>query len=196
MSIEESPPPDFSADQLHIRIGMQTLARRLHEFAEEVHMKWICAVCVAAAAVACGGASESHNSSQAGGAARAGIADPANQPKVTLNGCLQNADRAETAGTTGTAGRGSSGGAADQMAAGKGSPGERFTLTNATSSSGASDPSAGSYILEGNLEALRGSVNRHVRLTGTLDATAANTAGPQRVRVDSVEPVGERCTER
>lgn len=159
-------------------------------------MKWMCAVCLATFAAACGGASESHNSSQSGATARAGIADPANQPKVTLNGCLQNADRPETTGTTGTAGGGSAGGAADQMAAGKGSPGERFTLTNAKSSSAESDPSAGSYILEGNLEALRGNVNRPVRLTGTLDATAANSAGPQRVRVDSVEPTGETCAGR
>jgi hypothetical protein len=159
-------------------------------------MKGICTICVAALAVSCGGASESHNSSQAGATARAGIAEPGNQPKVTLTGCLQNADRPQTTGTTGSAGQGSAGNASDQMAAGKGSPGERFTLTNATSSTGSSDPSAGSYVLEGNMEALRGNVNRQVRLTGTLDATASNTAGPQRVRVDAVEALGGNCGQR
>jgi hypothetical protein len=158
-------------------------------------MRQICAVCVATLAVACGpGATESHNSSQSGATARAGIANPENQPKVTLTGCLVDADRPETTGTTGRAGAGSAGNAADQMAAGKGSPGERFTLTYATSTSGPSDPSAGSYLLDGNMEALRGNVNRQVRLTGTLDATYGNS--PQRVRVDSVEPVAERCTQR
>jgi hypothetical protein len=156
-------------------------------------MKNICAICAAALTMACG-ATESHNSSQSGGAARAGIADPANQPKVTLTGCLQNANRPETAGTTGSAGGGSAAGAADQMAAGKGAFGERFTLTNATSASGATDPSAGSYLLDGNIEALRGNVNRQVRLTGTLDANYANS--PQRVRVDSVEALGESCAQR
>lgn len=160
-------------------------------------MKAILAVGCAALMFACGGASESHNSSQSGASARAGIAEPGNQPAVTLSGCLQDADRTDsrTAGTTGSAG-GSAGGAADQMAAGRGSPGERFTLTNATSASAASDPAAGSYILEGNLEALRGQVNKQVRVKGTLDATAQNTAGPQRVRVDSVEATADSCTQR
>jgi hypothetical protein len=158
-------------------------------------MKTFCAISFAALTIAACGGSESHNSSQAGATARAGIADPANQPNVTLSGCLRNADRPETAGTSGSTRSGSAGDAADQMAAGKGSPGERFTLTHASSGSAASDPSAGSYILEGNLEALRGNVNRQVRLTGTLDATAANTAGPQRVRVQSVEPVADSCAQ-
>ena len=41
--------------------------------------------------------------------------------------------------------------------------------------------------------ALRDHVNKQVRLTGTLDVTASNSAGPQRVRVDTVEPIGDRC---
>jgi hypothetical protein len=163
-------------------------------------MKAIGLVGVAVFAVACGG-SESHNSSQSGATARAGIANPGNQPKVTLNGCLRNADNPDPAdarptGSTGsTAGR-SAGGAADQMAAGRGSPGERYTLTHASSASGASDPAAASYVLDGNVEALRGHIDQQVRLTGTLDPAAANSAGPQRVRVESVEQTAERCSER
>jgi hypothetical protein len=158
-------------------------------------MKRVCAICFATLAVACGpGASESHSSSQSGATARAGIADPANQPKVTLIGCLQDADRPETTGTTGSAGAVSAGNALDQIAAGKGSPGERFTLTNATSIASPSEPSAGSYLLDGNIDALRSNVNRQVRLAGTLDATYGNS--PRRVRVESVEPVAERCTQR
>ena len=42
--------------------------------------------------------------------------------------------------------------------------------------------------------ALRRNVNRQVRLAGTLDATYGNS--PRRVRVESVEPVAERCTQR
>jgi hypothetical protein len=156
-------------------------------------VKRICTVWVAALSVACG-ASESHNSSQSGATARAGIAEPDNQPKVTLTGCLQNADKPNAVGTTGTDRRGSAGQAADQMAAGKGSPGERFTLTNAKALSGATDPSAGSYLLDGNLEALRGNLDRQVRVTGTLDAAYANS--PQRVRVDSVDALADSCTQR
>ena len=91
-------------------------------------MKRICAVCTAALAIACG-ASESHNSSQAGATARAGQAAPDNQPKVTLKGCLQNADRPQMVGTAGSDRRGSAGAASDQMAAGQGAPGERCRAT-------------------------------------------------------------------
>jgi hypothetical protein len=136
------------------------------------------------------GASESHNSSQSGATARAGVAEPDNQPKVTLRGCLQNADKPNAVGTTGARERGPAA-AADQMAAGRGSPGERFTLTEATRIAGPTDPSAGSYLLDGNLEALRAHVNREVRLTGTLDVRYANS--PQRIRVDSVEALRDSC---
>ena len=44
------------------------------------------------------------------------------------------------------------------------------------------------------MEDLRELANQQVRLTGTLDAAAANTAGPQRVRVDRVESIAARCT--
>src|SRR5690349_19989179 len=82
------------------------------------------------------GASQSHNSSQAGATDRAGCANPGNQPSVTLTGCLRNADRpeADPATPTGTLG-GSARSASDQMAAGNGAPGERYTLTNAKSES-------------------------------------------------------------
>jgi hypothetical protein len=153
-------------------------------------VRTISAVFAAALLAACG-ASESHNSSQSGATARAGIAQPDNQPKVTLRGCLQNADRPNAVGTTGSSERGPAA-AADQMAAGKGSPGERFTLTDAQTISGPTDPSAGSYLLDGNLAALRENVNREVRLTGTLDVGYANS--PQRIRVDSVEGLRESCT--
>ncbi len=98
---------------------------------------------MAALAIACGpGAQESHNSSQAGATARAGAADAGNQPTVTLVGCLQDVDQPdEPVGTIGTR-KGSAGSAADQRAAGAGSPGERFTLTNAKSESAESDPAA------------------------------------------------------
>src|SRR3954452_3155847 len=153
-------------------------------------MKWIC-VGMAVLAVACNSASESHNSSQSGASAHAGIANPGNQPTVTLSGCLQNADNPDTTPRpTGSAGRGSAGDAGDQKTAGRGSPGGGFTLTHARSASDASNPAAGSYILDGNLEALRGHVNEKVRVTGTLDAAASNTAGPQRVRVQAVESDG------
>jgi hypothetical protein len=157
-------------------------------------MKRIIIGATAVLAVACGpGAQESHNSSQAGATARAGEANAANQPRVTLVGCLQDVDQpGEPVGTIGTK-AGSSGSAADQRAAGAGSPGERFTLTNAKSESAASNPSAGSYILDGNLEDLRALTNQKVRLTGILDAAAANTAGPQRIRVNTVEGTGDRC---
>jgi hypothetical protein len=153
-------------------------------------MKWICAIGVATLAIACGG-SESHNSSQSGATAHAGIANPGSQPTVTLSGCLQNADD-PTAGPVamGSTGQGSAGNATDQRAAGRGSPGERFTLTHAKSLSEASNPAAGSYILDGNLETLRGHVHQQVRVVGKLDPAAANTAGPQRVRVETVEPNG------
>jgi hypothetical protein len=157
-------------------------------------MKPICAICTAALAISCG-ASESHNSSQSGATARTGQAEPNNQPKVTLKGCLQDADRPKTAGTAGSDGSGSAGAASDQMtAAGRGSPGERFTLTYATAVAGATDPSAGSYVLDGNLEALRANVNREVQLTGTLDAAYANN--PQRIRVDSIQALGGSCMQR
>lgn len=147
----------------------------------------------AALAVACGpGAGESHNSSQAGATARAGTANPDNQPRVTLTGCLVNADRpGET--PTGTTGGKSAGGARDQIAAGSGSLGERFTLVGATSATADSSPAAASYVLDGNMEALRGHQNQRVTVVGTLDATAANTAGPQRVRVETVDTVGPAC---
>ena len=155
-------------------------------------MKRIFVICTAALAISCG-ASESHNSSQSGATARTGQAEPNNQPRITLKGCLQDADRLKTVGTTGSDGRGSAGAASDQMAAGRGSPGERFTLTYATTIAGATDPSAGSYVLDGNLEALRANVNRAVQLTGTLDAAYANS--PQRVRVDSVQALGDSCAQ-
>ena len=159
-------------------------------------MRLICAAMLAALTAACGpGATDSHNSSQAGATPRGGAEQPAHEQAVMLTGCLQDADRndeAAAAGTSGSAGRrGSAGSATDQMAAGRGSPGERFTLTHARN--GAGGDVAGSYVLEGNLEALRGHVDREVRVKGTLDTGAANTAGPRRVRVDSVEPVGDRC---
>src|SRR4051812_26963101 len=107
------------------------MASGLHASSLEDCMKPICAVCTLVLALGCG-AGESHNSSQAGATERAGIANPGNQPTVTLSGCLQNADRpdASAAQPTGSAGQGSAGAAVDQMAAGRGSPGERFTLTN------------------------------------------------------------------
>ena len=156
-------------------------------------MKNILVMCTAALAIACG-ASESHNSSQAGATARAGQAEAGNQPKVTLKGCLQDADRPQSVGTAGSGARGSAGAAEDQMTAGKGTPGERFTLTNATALAGPTKPSAGSYLLDGNLEALRANVNREVQLSGTLDVGYANS--PQRVRVDSVQSVGGVCERR
>src|SRR5215218_6819577 len=146
------------------------MAKSLHAGNWGLRMRMICGTCAACAAalvMACG-ANESHNSSQSGATARAGMAEPGNQPKVTLSGCLQNADQPESVGTTGAAGRGSAGDARDQMTAGKGAPGERFTLTHAKKISGDTDPSAGSYLLDGNMEALRQNVNRQVRLTGTL----------------------------
>jgi len=157
-------------------------------------MKLICAIAVAALGIACGGASDSHNSSQAGATPRAGAEQAQHEQPVTLTGCLQNADRPDERSATGTSGStapGSRGGAPDQMAAGRGAEGERFTLTHATGASAAS--AAASFVLEGNLEALREHVNRQVRVSGTLDTGGANSAGPQRVRVDSVEPAGGSC---
>jgi len=147
-------------------------------------------------AIACGpGASQSHNSSQAGATDRAGVANAGNQPPVTLTGCLRNADRPEVdpATPTGTLGGGSARSASDQMAAGNGAPGERYTLTNAKSESAASSPTSASYILDGNMADLRAHVDEQVRVSGTLDATAANTAGPQRIRVASVDTIAESC---
>jgi hypothetical protein len=120
-----------------------------------------------------------------------GAANPRLQ--VTLVGCLQEVDRSgEPVGTIGSK-PGSAASASDQRAAGTGSPGERFTLTNARSESAESNPAAASYVLDGNMEDLRELANQQVRLTGTLDAIAANTAGPQRVRVDRVESIAARC---
>ena len=150
----------------------------------------------AALALACGpGAQQSHNSSQAGSTARAGEANASYQPNVTLLGCLIDADQMSTdpVGTIGSR-SGSAGSAANQRRAGAGSPGERFTLTNAKSESADSNPAAASYVLDGNMEELREFANLKVKLTGVLDATAANTAGPQRVRVSTVENVGGRCS--
>lgn len=154
-------------------------------------MKWtLWSLAAAALAVSCGGAQESHNSSQSGATAHAGLANPGDQPTVTLRGCLQNADDPNAAAVpTGSAGHGSAGDAVDQRAAGRGSPGERFTLTKATSGSAASDPAAGSYVLDGNVEALRQHLHQHVRVVGMLDAS--NTAGPQRIRVQSVADEGD-----
>jgi hypothetical protein len=141
---------------------------------------------------ACGGASDSHNSALAGAAGRAGGATGEHQRAVTLTGCLQNADRPDGDSPTGTSGSAASGSATatGQTAAGRGSPGERFTLTHVANGTAAGESA---YLLEGDLTALRAQVNRQVRVTGSLDVGAANTAGPQRVRVDAVEPVGTSC---
>jgi hypothetical protein len=158
-------------------------------------MRFLLFISIAAVA-ACGpGAGESHNSSQAGATAARDVARPELQPAVTLQGCLTNADRPSDSpadGTRGTGG-GSAAHATDQMAAGRGALGERFTLTKAKSESPDSNPSAGSYILDGNLPALRAHVGQQVRVQGALDAAAANTAGPQRIRVTSVDPLGTAC---
>jgi hypothetical protein len=158
-------------------------------------MRLICVVGIAALSFGCGGASDSHNSSLSGGAARAGVANGDHQRPVTLTGCLQNADRPDGADATGTSGSAPSGAgatASDQMAAGRNSPGERFTLTHVANADAAGAVAA-SYVLEGDLEALRGHVNREVRVTGSLDLGAANTAGPQRVRVESLDQVADAC---
>ena len=114
-----------------------------------------------------------------------------------MSGCLQNADKPDATASqpVGSAGNGSAGKAIDEMTAGRGSIGERFTLTHATSASAASDPTKGSYILEGNMEALRANVNRQVRVKGAVDdySTNSGSRGPQRVRVQSVESIGDRC---
>ena len=133
-------------------------------------MKLMCVIAIATLGAACGpGASDSHNSSQAGASPRGGVAEPNRQQPVTLTGCLQNADKpdATATGTTGSTARQRSAGA-DQLAAGKGSIGERFTLTGAKNESG-EGRAAASYILDGNVEALRGAVNRQVRVTGVLN---------------------------
>jgi hypothetical protein len=157
--------------------------------AERNAMKLIYAITLAGFAVACGpGASDSHNSSQSGAAVRGGVANEQRQQSVTLNGCLQNADKPDAAGTTtgtsGTAPQRAQG--SDQAAAGKGSIGERFTLT----SSGAP---ATSYILDGNVEALRANQDRQVRVTGMLDRGTYSPSESQRVRVESIEAVGGTC---
>jgi hypothetical protein len=159
-------------------------------------MKLFGLIGIAAIAVACGpGATQSHNSSQAGATDRAGVANPAGQPHVTLTGCLQNADKPEGE-PVGTAGGGSKRNAPDQMNAGAGSSGERFTLTHASSASAASNAAASSYILDGNIAALRAHIGEQVRVEGELDAAAANTAGPQRIRVASVQRVADTCAQR
>jgi hypothetical protein len=62
-------------------------------------------IAIAAGGVACGpGASDSHNSSQAGATARAGAATDNRQQPVTLTGCLQNADKPGATAPTGTSG--------------------------------------------------------------------------------------------
>jgi hypothetical protein len=160
-------------------------------------MKSIGTIVLLSATVACGGASQSHNSSQAGATEIHGDKVPDQRRSVTLTGCLQNADQPGTSATTGASARGGSAtDAADQMAAGQNSPGERYTLTNAASTSGATNPAAGSYVLDGNMPALRDHVNQQVRVTGTLDAGASNAAGPQRVRVSTVEGVAGNCASR
>lgn len=82
---------------------------------------------------------------------------------------------------------------ADQKAAGAGAIGERFTLTGATGGPATGSASANAYILDANLEALRGNVNRQVRVTGVLDRGTDSPSESQRVRVESVEPVGGSC---
>jgi hypothetical protein len=42
----------------------------------------------------------------------------------------------------------------------------------------------------------RAHVGRQVRVEGELDAAAANTAGPQRIRVVAVERVADTCAQR
>ena len=151
---------------------------------------------VVALSAGCGGASDSHNSSLAGASGREGGATAEHQRAVTLTGGLRNADRPDGDSATGTSGSPASGipTASGQTAAGRGSPGERFMLTHVASGAGTAESSA--YLLEGDLTALRAQVNRQVRVTGSLDLAAANTAGPQRVRVDAVEPVGATCGEQ
>jgi hypothetical protein len=156
-------------------------------------MKLICMAALAALGVACGpGASDSHNSSQAGASARAGVADANRQRPITLTGCLQNADQPDAAatGTSGSNAQQRSG--ADQLAAGKGSIGERFTLTGAKNEA-AKGSAASAYVLDGNVEALRGNLNRQVRVTGVLDRGTDSPGQSQRVRVDTVDPVGGAC---
>lgn len=157
--------------------------------------KTICAIGIATLAIGCG-ASESHNSSESGATKHAGLAERGAQA-VVLSGCLQNADKpdANAPQPVGSGGQGSAGKAVDELAAGRGSIGERYTLLHATSASAATDPSKGSYILEGNMEALRANVNKQVRVKGALDDYSANNGGGQRVRVESVETVSDRCTQ-
>jgi hypothetical protein len=160
-------------------------------------MKWIVIISLAGAAVACGGASESHNSSQSGASAHAGVANASNQSPVTLTGCLRNADTPDTAAprATGSSGTAPAGPAVDQQAAGRGSPGERFTLTGiaADKANGDTAAASASYVLDGNMEALRAHVNQQVRVTGALDTGYANNAGPKRVRVQTVERTASAC---
>jgi hypothetical protein len=154
-------------------------------------MKMFTLSLIAALMAACGRAPDAHGNTPPG----AQPGESGSHPKVTLVGCLQDVAQPTgvPTGTTGAA-SGSAGGASDQKAAGAGSPGERFTLTDARSESAASNPRGGSYVLDGNLEALRTHVNQQVRVSGELDATAANTAGPQRIRVMTVESAGGSCT--
>jgi hypothetical protein len=148
-------------------------------------MKLICVITLAMLPLACGrGATDSHNSDQSGAAARGGVAENQRQQPVTLTGCLQNADKPDAnAATTGTSGSAGQAPPADQAAAGKGSIGERFTLSSANG------PST-SYILDGNMPALRENENHEVRVTGVLDR---GTYSPQRVRVQTVESLSGSC---
>lgn len=157
-------------------------------------MKSICAIAFAVLAVACGGASDSHNSSQSGSSARSGAATTDRQQPVTLTGCLLNADKPD-AGIKGTSGSASAAKkeGRDQIAAGRGSIGERFVLTEASGTATASGATAHSYVLDGNVEALRGNLNQRVRVTGTLDRGTYSPGESQRVRVDSVEAAGGTC---
>jgi hypothetical protein len=160
-------------------------------------MKLRCLLGVVAFTVGCGGASDSHNSSLAGASGRASGAGAEHERAVTLTGCLQNADRPDGESATGTSGSAASGSATPtgQTAAGRGSPGERFTLTHVSGGAAAKD-AAPAYLLEGDLAALRAHVNHEVRVSGSLDVGAANTAGPERVRVDSVEQIGSTCDQQ
>jgi hypothetical protein len=161
-------------------------------------VKLTCAIAftIATFGLACGpGASESHNSSQSGATPRAGAEQSQHQEPVTLTGCLQNANQPSanaTTGTTGSTQRRTEAGS-DQAAAGRGSMGERFTLTAEAAGQTPRDGSPKSYVLDGNVEGLRANVNREVRVTGVLDRGAYSPGESQRVRVDSVEPVADGC---
>jgi hypothetical protein len=174
------------------KLRERALASPLHRLDAEGCMKAVLIAGTAALALACGpGAAGSHHSSQDGATDRAGVANTA-QPHITVTGCLENAGKPEGE-PVGTGGGGSEKNAPDQMNAGAGSHGERYTLTHATSATAETNPSASSYILDGNVRDLRAHVNQQVRIEGELDPAAANTAGPQRIRVASVETVEEAC---